>query len=735
MTRSSVLRPRGTPAYWAELVVVLFPGQFTPGSLLSLIRALLDEEITTLDQLSVAFEASPLLCVGENGELALKEQDPEDIVRSMHHAVKEDTAALLHHFSSQHRKPWLFFVAGQALGGLVCLDPNFYLDVLHQLASSPRSSKKQAAAEACATLAGEIGSEFNELDAVLEILRELLRDRNENVRKRSRKAMREMGRLHPTEATKALLTWVKANDQFLSLSIAALIDEAWVDSSTFTAVCDGLRGVDHENVLDLCTNAAKKRGFREARLNDVNRRVEELWSIDDESEFRVKLEILRSEVPNELFGNALRAEVFEPIVTSGSFDDYNAAIRRLSDAGLNRTNLLGASSDVVLRAWQQDRDKTVRMLADGLVKDQAKTFFNFTLRNKGQEYGELLADVVDVLVADGRTSVIGSLMTMIDGLALGRISTTSRYQSRLQNSLGKALTEMYMSNSALVDRYIRKWLRAENDFAVRLVVTIVLEAKKQGQKKGVELLREEICSFTRRQRKRVLYAASGAAQKNEQYLGTVVELGYQLLHDEDGRIWADAAEWLQNSEPYYQQEGFSSVQLLEDLWSEEFGEVSAAFKEVFSAGDRVWLICSHVAGEAGAARVFELLAPIDSTSLNEPLKAMLRSFVSGLREADVELVRYYEVRDTLRDVFGKEAKAQKAVDVSKARWQRLGKLSNVLPLRQGRHRGRDWETCRDASPQELEEGRGISARMIQGYIEYIHAASLPPACERGSKDS
>ena len=108
------------------------------------------------------------------------------------------------------------------------------------------------------------------------------------------------------------------------------------------------------------------------------------------------------------------------------------------------------------------------------------------------------------------------------------------------------------------------------------------------------------------------------------------------------------------------------------------------------------------------------------------LKSMLKSYAESVSDANNELVHLYEIRDSLSTAFGNESKARSLLTVSRHDWSRLGQLSNVAPLRQGRHRGQKFETLRDATEVELMEARDIARRMIEAYLQFRDEGGATP---------
>jgi hypothetical protein len=101
--------------------------------------------------------------------------------------------------------------------------------------------------------------------------------------------------------------------------------------------------------------------------------------------------------------------------------------------------------------------------------------------------------------------------------------------------------------------------------------------------------------------------------------------------------------------------------------------------------------------------------------------SILRSYSAARNDPDNELIHLYEIREALSSQFGGERAAQKALNISSAKWRRLGSLANVEPLLQGRHRGGNPGALRDATADELEDARWIAREMIESYLQSLKA--------------
>jgi len=105
------------------------------------------------------------------------------------------------------------------------------------------------------------------------------------------------------------------------------------------------------------------------------------------------------------------------------------------------------------------------------------------------------------------------------------------------------------------------------------------------------------------------------------------------------------------------------------------------------------------------------------------LMSLLKSHDASLRDPDDELVHLYEIRDALCFKFGNEDATRSALKIPKSELSRFRQLCNDEPLRQGRHRGKKYETLREATVAELSQVRAISVSMIKAYVHYLETTS------------
>jgi len=101
------------------------------------------------------------------------------------------------------------------------------------------------------------------------------------------------------------------------------------------------------------------------------------------------------------------------------------------------------------------------------------------------------------------------------------------------------------------------------------------------------------------------------------------------------------------------------------------------------------------------------------------LVSLLNSYSKAVNDPGNELVYLYEIRDAIAKKYGGESGAKNTLGISGTQWSRLGNLANDYPLKQGRHRGKNQGTLRNATEAELKEARDIARNLIEAYLNYL----------------
>jgi hypothetical protein len=101
------------------------------------------------------------------------------------------------------------------------------------------------------------------------------------------------------------------------------------------------------------------------------------------------------------------------------------------------------------------------------------------------------------------------------------------------------------------------------------------------------------------------------------------------------------------------------------------------------------------------------------------LASLLRSYGAAVSDPSDELVYLYEIRDALFSHFGDEQSACHALDITKQEWKELGRLANVEPLLEGRHRGQHIQGSRPANQEELAAARSAAKLLILHFADTV----------------
>jgi hypothetical protein len=106
---------------------------------------------------------------------------------------------------------------------------------------------------------------------------------------------------------------------------------------------------------------------------------------------------------------------------------------------------------------------------------------------------------------------------------------------------------------------------------------------------------------------------------------------------------------------------------------------------------------------------------------DQVLDQMLRSYSASVFDPKNELIHLYEILDSVKTRFRKKGK--KTLNITNGEWNLLGRLANDVPLKQGRHRGENPGSLRDATGYELEQARKIAAKIVEHYVIYLEKGS------------
>jgi hypothetical protein len=111
-------------------------------------------------------------------------------------------------------------------------------------------------------------------------------------------------------------------------------------------------------------------------------------------------------------------------------------------------------------------------------------------------------------------------------------------------------------------------------------------------------------------------------------------------------------------------------------------------------------------------------APNDRT-----LAAMLGSYQAAIDDPDNFLIHLFEICDALETRFVRKKFAQKQIGIAEDRWNKLARLANSEPLREGRHRGGFLGELRSATKEEMDLSYSLGREFIEKYVWYLEQLS------------
>lgn len=110
-------------------------------------------------------------------------------------------------------------------------------------------------------------------------------------------------------------------------------------------------------------------------------------------------------------------------------------------------------------------------------------------------------------------------------------------------------------------------------------------------------------------------------------------------------------------------------------------------------------------------------------SIDPLLKCLLRFYSAARQNYQAELVFLFDVFEALEKRFEGSPRVAVSTGVSRNRMDKLSQLANT-EIFQGRHKGHNYKSIRDATQEELNEARTIAKELIIGYLEYLEKSSV-----------
>lgn len=99
------------------------------------------------------------------------------------------------------------------------------------------------------------------------------------------------------------------------------------------------------------------------------------------------------------------------------------------------------------------------------------------------------------------------------------------------------------------------------------------------------------------------------------------------------------------------------------------------------------------------------------------LRSMLENYGKALNDPARLFIHLFAVQDAIKRHFGGGDKARDGLQIDPVDWNRLHKLCNDEPLKEGRHVGRHYDTLRHATPEEVATGKELSKAFILAFAE------------------
>jgi len=712
---------RGTRDYYLYLTATLFHGYFDRQRFLSVAERILKLFNIPVERIELErhFQSLNFWTEVDNRVELSADYQLNDLIRSMDSAVLLDALGILRTLARSLKVPWLFLSTGQSLGKFAAISPAATIPVLAEFSRSDSIAHRQAAAIACRTTAA-VYHPYKNINIILDIIQHLLADPNsEEVRKFARKAVGEWGLAHARKVSAVLLQWAQDPDHHVRQSVALILREPFVDERTAETLSERLQSDPDERIRHSASESKKHRGGRQLSLNDLDSRVQQIWSQTDEAIFCAEITALKQELPGEYFWDSIRRVVFKPLVQAGDFEPIHDAAIRLRSSYPQLSNILLSVSPVILDEWTQDPEKVQRLLANWYLAGKGRTFFTQVLRNRGHEFAVMLSDAFSEMYRAAELPNSDAVLGMLDNLVLGKISTPAGYKSKVRKNLAFVFRRLYEHDNEKLETYLVKWLDGEDLNAVDISVSTIVQLAAENQADVMPVLRDALRSKNR-ERVRVILETLGDLALDRRYESVVLRFAYALMKDSRSLLRSEAANCIGRIENLQAANGRSSLKVLETICAEDGILIPNGMRLVWEPYKLVRLITQHVLGRSGVKELFDLCKALQSQADGRPdriAKKILESYRTAIDNPKKELSHLYEIRDAFKEL-GSDEHVKNLLDLSKTKWSTFGRLANHEPLIEGRHVGQSPGPLRHATEAELTEARSIARHFIQRYIDY-----------------
>lgn len=109
---------------------------------------------------------------------------------------------------------------------------------------------------------------------------------------------------------------------------------------------------------------------------------------------------------------------------------------------------------------------------------------------------------------------------------------------------------------------------------------------------------------------------------------------------------------------------------------------------------------------------------------NPLLQKLMASFGQAIADPADQMMHLYEIRDALRQELGGDKEAKKVLGLTNAEWSDFGRITNVEPIAESRHRGNHL-ALRPATVEERAHVINLARRMIRAYLDYLDRTRIP----------
>ena len=105
---------------------------------------------------------------------------------------------------------------------------------------------------------------------------------------------------------------------------------------------------------------------------------------------------------------------------------------------------------------------------------------------------------------------------------------------------------------------------------------------------------------------------------------------------------------------------------------------------------------------------------------DKALETIMNSFKKANTDPENFFVHLFDIVEVLEKKFGCRRKMLSELNIPKKKIDILGRLCNDEPLKEGRHRGKNYDRLRKATYEERKEAKKIASEdIIEKYLDYL----------------